>query len=291
MDLMKESESEYEVKRKERMSRNFSMLKQLNIERTKSELRATVFTEENGNRSRVGQRRMHCPTRKRRRLLTGSVVGGAAAASITPTRKSSRLRGEKPGSAGTKYLSVVADNPEAEAEAKLLTLEEYYNQNDIKTKPIQSDGTYKGWVKEEVCVRYGVAGDPDKAWEENGGGAFSFKISKADVPQHLKARGWSDARAFSSTQMLKNPNAYFYRHVAPHEAQSFGEWTDDEHNLFLETAKKYGVGNKWGLFASFIPNRVGYQCSAYYREVMIPNGFIVDPRFRMTRGGKAIFVG
>ncbi len=32
--------------------------------------------------------------------------------------------------------------------------------------------------------------------------------------------GWSNARAFSATQLTINPNAYFYRHVAPHEEQA-----------------------------------------------------------------------
>ena len=34
-----------------------------------------------------------------------------------------------------------------------------------------------------------------------------------------------------------------------------------------------------------------YQCSAFYREVAIPGGHILDPRFRMTRCGKAVYVG
>lgn len=41
----------------------------------------------------------------------------------------------------------------------------------------------------------------------------------AAIPGALKGRGWSGARAFSHTQLRKNPNAYFYRHVAPHEQQ------------------------------------------------------------------------
>lgn len=39
------------------------------------------------------------------------------------------------------------------------------------------------------------------------------------IPSELKAKGWSDARAHSATQLRKNPNAYFYRHVAPHQQQ------------------------------------------------------------------------
>ena len=102
------------------------------------------------------------------------------------------------------------------------------------------------WVCPAVCEQYGIARSADDAWESNGGGKFSFKIDKsgnsaatcvdhrhvifgsnpsmqfiyyAAIPAGLKSRGWSDARAFSSTQLKKNPNAYFYRHVAPHEQQ------------------------------------------------------------------------
>ena len=104
------------------------------------------------------------------------------------------------------------------------------------------------WVCPAVCEQYGIASSADDAWESNGGGKFSFKIDKngngtaawfgqrhvifdsdlsmqviyyAAIPAGLKSRGWSDARAFSSTQLKKNPNAYFYRHVAPHEQQVF----------------------------------------------------------------------
>jgi hypothetical protein len=70
-----------------------------------------------------------------------------------------------------------------------------------------------------------------------------------------------------------------------------GPWTPEEHELFMATAQRHGVGDKWGLFSSFIPQRVGYQCSAYYRDVVIARGLIRDARFRMTRSGKAVFVG
>ena len=74
-------------------------------------------------------------------------------------------------------------------------------------------------------------------------------------------------------------------------AQAQGDWTEEEHELFLKTARAFGVGDKWGLFASHIPARVGYQCSAYYRDTIIPQGLILDRRFRMTQAGKAVFVG
>lgn len=42
------------------------------------------------------------------------------------------------------------------------------------------------------------------------------------VPAHLRAKGWSEAKAFAATMLRKNPNTYFYRHVAPHETQVRG---------------------------------------------------------------------
>lgn len=42
----------------------------------------------------------------------------------------------------------------------------------------------------------------------------------AAIPPALRSKGWSDARAFAATQLRKNPNSYFYRHVAPHEVQA-----------------------------------------------------------------------
>lgn len=41
-----------------------------------------------------------------------------------------------------------------------------------------------------------------------------------DIPKDLKAQGWSSARAFAATQLRKNPNAFFYRHTAPHLEQA-----------------------------------------------------------------------
>ncbi|KAG2426374.1 hypothetical protein HYH02_014802 [Chlamydomonas schloesseri] len=155
----------------------------------------------------------------------------------------------------------------------------------------KSDGHFKGWVAPDVCEKLGLASSAAEAWEQGGGGKFQRKISKSDVPSILKAKGWSDARAFAASQMRKNPNAYFYRHTAPGQPQAQGEWTAEEHDLFVATARKYGVGDKWGLFASYIPNRVGYQCSAYYTQVIIPTGLILDARFRMDAWGDAVFVG
>jgi hypothetical protein len=71
--------------------------------------------------------------------------------------------------------------------------------------------------------------------------------------------------------MLKNPNGYFYRHCEPGEAQAAGGWTEAEVDLFVRVAERWGAGDKWGLFSSHIPKRVGYQCSAVYRQVSAQN--------------------
>ena len=73
--------------------------------------------------------------------------------------------------------------------------------------------------------------------------------------------------------------------------QAMGEWTQEEHELFMHIAREHGVGDRWGLFASHIPQRVGYQCSAYYRDCIIARGFVFDPRFKMARSGTPVFVG
>lgn len=43
--------------------------------------------------------------------------------------------------------------------------------------------------------------------------------------------------------------------------QAQGEWTEAEHALFLETARAHGVGDKWGLFASYLPQVRLQACS------------------------------
>ena len=38
----------------------------------------------------------------------------------------------------------------------------------------------------------------------------------------MRAKGWSRVQASSAAQMRSNPNAYFYRHVAPGQTQVGG---------------------------------------------------------------------
>jgi hypothetical protein len=61
--------------------------------------------------------------------------------------------------------------------------------------------------------------------------------------------------------------------------------------LFLEVAREFGCGDKWGLFASHIPHRVGYQCSNYYRQIVLPQGLVFDPNYEYTSRGKPVYCG
>lgn len=59
----------------------------------------------------------------------------------------------------------------------------------------------------------------------------------------------------------------------------------------MDTVRKFGVGDKWGLFASYIETRVGYQCSAHYRDVIIAKGLVLDARYKIGLGGTVHFEG
>ena len=59
--------------------------------------------------------------------------------------------------------------------------------------------------------------------------------------------------------LYSNPNSYFYRHVAPEEAHWGGDWNGEEIRAFCLAAQQHGCGDKWGLFSTYIPRRVGYQ--------------------------------
>ena len=110
-------------------------------------------------------RRVRVPTRKRVRGRKKPVA----------VRKSRRVRGVDPSTSDDPHPVEDPDDPE---EAKLLTCDEYYAVRGMDATPVRSEGFFTGWVNDEVRARYGIADDPDKAWNENGGGQFTFKISK-----------------------------------------------------------------------------------------------------------------
>jgi hypothetical protein len=92
--------------------------------------------------------------------------------------------------------------------------------------------------------------------------------AKPDAPSGESAL-WSSAKRQSFSAMKTNPNAYFYRHVAPGQAQQTGPWSEREKRLFLEAVRVHPPsGGQWGLFARHIPGRVGYQCRNFYHRLL-----------------------
>ncbi|GIL77458.1 hypothetical protein Vretimale_2981 [Volvox reticuliferus] len=282
--------SDLDRERAERMRRNQEMLEKFGINKSLEDLRRIHQPPAASRRSR--------PLKDEECEDAGSRPAARAKrprGEVEPMRRSGRLAGAAAAAAIAEVIEKEAGDKPAMAGrgVGIMTQEEYLKSKGLSPPDgwFRSDGQFRGWVKQEVVERLRLASSAAEAWEQCGGGKFQRKINKADVPSHLKAKGWSDARAFAASQLHKNPNSYFYRHTAPGEPQAQGEWTRKEHDLFVEIAKRYGVGDKWGLFASYIPNRVGYQCSAYYTQVIIPSGLILDDRYRMDAWGDAVYVG
>ena len=194
-----------------------------------------------------------------------------------PTRRSARVRGE---SSRAKVEIGEDDKPMGMNDDLQchLTCDEYCERLGIELGPKMSGG-FRGWVEESVRETLGIAASANEAWERNGGGKSDRRPGKGEA-----------ARDHAKRMLYKNPNAYFYRHTAGEE-QKNGDWDEEEIALFVEVAKKYGCGDKWGLFASHILGRVGYQCSAAYRHVVIPRGLLRDDAWRMTLSGEAVWVG
>ncbi|GIL64773.1 hypothetical protein Vafri_18650 [Volvox africanus] len=282
--------SDLDRERAERMRRNQEMLDKLGVKKALEDLCRVHQPPVASRRSRPLQDEEGEDAGSRPAARAKRVRG-----EVEPMRRSGRLAGAAAAAAIAEVIEREAgDEPAMGARGVgVMTQEEYLKSKGLSLPDgwFRSNGRFRGWVKQEVVERLGLAASAGEAWEQCGGGKFQRKINKADVPSNLKAKGWSDARAFAASQLHKNPNSYFYRHTAPGEAQAQGEWTQEEHDLFVETAKKYGIGDKWGLFASYIPNRVGYQCSAYYTQVIIPSGLILDDRYRMDAWGDAVYVG
>ncbi|KAJ1968909.1 hypothetical protein H4R35_006293, partial [Dimargaris xerosporica] len=215
-----------------------------------------------------------------------------------PRRASNRLRGLKPS--GSEVAESAPQNDTAPDlgqqlcdDGHLRPAEEYF-ASDILAKAIYVDGQFRGWLSEDLMIRYGFESNAKDAWEKHGGGKFSFRnpLGEPETSKKTKGRsaprkrtlppGWSSAKFTASKLFQKNPNAYFYRHNEPSVDQHTGDWTEEEAQLFLDVARRYGCGDKWGLFASYIPHRVGYQCSNYYRQVVLPQGWVIDSNYRPT---------
>ena len=93
------------------------------------------------------------------------------------------------------------------------------------------------------------------------------KVDGIEDPADLAT--WSSAKRTAWASIKTNPNAFFYRHVAPGVEKRTGAWDEKEKKLFMEAIKVHPPSTgKWGLFAQLIPGRVGYQCRNYYHRLL-----------------------
>ncbi|KAJ1810922.1 hypothetical protein LPJ75_004157 [Coemansia sp. RSA 2598] len=204
------------------------------------------------------------------------------------TRRSKRLRGENASEEVTEIEKAAVET--GDFSDLLQTGEEKFGTT---ADAIKVTGHYSGWVEPGVMDRLGIRSNAAEAWESEGGGKFSFKdpLGTGKKVSKRMAGGQSVAKYVASKLLRKNPNSYFYRHTEPGVEQWTGDWTDEERQVFLDVARQFGCGDKWGLFSTYIPHRVGYQCSNYYRQYVIPAGWIIDDNYRLDSAGNAVYVG
>ncbi len=98
-------------------------------------------------------------------------------------------------------------------------------------------------------------------------------------------RGWSSARVRAYNCIKENPNAYYYRFNAPGESQVNGPWSREERERFLKRLSECGADGNWGIFATKIPGRVGYQCANFYRK-LLSEGVVKDSNYYKDSWGK-----
>ena len=98
-------------------------------------------------------------------------------------------------------------------------------------------------------------------------------------------RGWSSARIRAYNCIKENPNAYYYRFNAPGESQVNGPWSREERERFLKRLSECGADGNWGIFATKIPGRVGYQCANFYRK-LLSEGVVKDSSYYKDSWGK-----
>jgi hypothetical protein len=115
------------------------------------------------------------------------------------------------------------------------------------------------------------------------------------VPEHIEQLippdiwdSWSDGRRQSFLQLVKSPNAFFYRNRPPGDPQKCGPFTPEEETAFIERLAYFRdqlgiVDAQWGLFAVPIRGRVGYQCGSFYRQ-LIKAQKIKDLRYTIVDG-------
>ncbi|KAF9586767.1 hypothetical protein BGW38_000018 [Lunasporangiospora selenospora] len=289
--------SDYELERLENIKRNQEMLLFLQLPTMAASMQMMALKEP----------KVVAPSRTSNRLRSLAVdVRVEIDENDTPKRMTDNPQGTRKKSQPKQPIEHEKDEDEDEDDedpSQLMSGDIYFNQ-ETRDNAIRVDGHYKGWLKRDVMAKYGFEASAQEAWEANGGGTFSFKDplglareGNLDSESIAKGKGQKskrpkyDAKMVSKALFKKNPNAFFYRHNEPGEEQWTGDWTASERDLFLKVTREFGCGDKWGLFASHIPHRVGYQCSNYYRQVILPEGLVFDPNYVYTSRGKPIYCG
>ncbi|KAL1915104.1 uncharacterized protein VTP21DRAFT_7585 [Calcarisporiella thermophila] len=282
--------SEYELQRLENIRRNHELLQSLQVLDAVEQVRAVTTpaeetTKPETEKKKRKQAKVKAETPSVPRRTSGRLRSLAQS-------KEEREKAEKEREANPEQCSD-AKLAEADGEAninfnELIPAEKYFSE-DVLRNAIKTDGHFRGWVNPEIVSKYGLDGSAEEAWKKNGGGSYSYRNPLGQSQQQPKAS--KSAKEIAKVSFRKNPNCYFYRHTEPGVEQWMGDWTAEEKAKFLEVAGQFGCGDKWGLFASYIPHRVGYQSSAFYRQVILAEGLVVDPNYRFTNNGVAIYVG
>lgn len=99
---------------------------------------------------------------------------------------------------------------------------------------------------------------------------------------------YSQVRKDSFRQMFSKPNAFFYRNRPPGDPQRNGKFTEEEEAQFLERLKYFReelgiMEGQWGLFAVPLRGRLGYQCSQFFRELLL-EGKIKGVSYNVANG-------
>ncbi|KAJ1919128.1 hypothetical protein H4219_002177 [Mycoemilia scoparia] len=272
MPVRKKNEpiSEYEKRRQENIQRNQEMLKVLDLVGANPHITTQSDEVSESSSGLLDVPKVEPKVVKRKLKNEGSAKPAKRKRVEIPaipiaTRTSRRLRGEKADlvvpAISEDSASESFPDPELLSNSGLMSAEEFFTK-EIYEKAIKVTGHYTGWINPELVDKYGLESSAKDAWEKNGGGKFSFKdplgigkIKKSSIPA-----GWSEAKFVSSKLFKKNPNSYFYRNLEPGVAQWTGDWDEEEKSTFLKVCKELGCGDKWGLFSSYLPHRVGYQC-------------------------------
>ena len=270
--------SDYEVQRLKRIAENKAKIEELGLGQAMHSIHNEVVNERTRALKAQNARRKRNRDANRQRSRSNQIERG-------PKRRSSRLSGVAPVkyTEDTSRISYVG-----EEEISVMEAGEYLKLINVVPK-VKTDGHYSGWLNPELIKSHGFAQTAEEAWVRGGGGKFSFKS-----PGGKNKKGGLNCKDFAYKMKFKNPNAYFYRHTAPgvpHRFDADFPWTQEEEEKFLDVAKKYGCGDKWGLFSSWLPGRVGYQCSQYYRKHMIKEGLVQDPNFAFSTSGDPVYVG